>query len=146
METPQKKNENVEYADAMSRSGLFNLVDDAQLSAKELRMKAEEKASVLGVVDERLEHKARAREEFERRARVVAGVEGDLGTDGLRDVMESEVFQAMAARGGEYRLRKHMHRQFLQEKADRLNAAITTYLARAKSLLLGSTSAMAYVI
>ena len=142
METPQKKNENVEYANAMSRAGLFNLVDDAQLSDEEQRQKDQEKAMLLGADDDGL---IRGRSKMQT-AMLIHNMENDLGTDGLRGVMESEVFQAMAARGGEYRLRKHMHRQFLQEKADRLNAASTTYLARAKALLLGSTSAMAYVI
>lgn len=96
--------------------------------------------------ESRLAAKDEARKEFERRMGVVAGLDASLGPDGMKTLMEDEVFQAMAKRGGEHRLRKGMHREWLQEKADRLNASGTTYLARAKALLLGSTSAMAYVI
>ena len=94
--------------------------------------------------DARLQAKAAERDA--RKAQIIGDLEDSMGTDGVLKLMQEKSFQTMQANYPAYRLRKAMHREHLQDQANRLNAAGVTYLQRAKGLLLRSTSAMSYVM
>ncbi len=80
------------------------------------------------------------------KARIIDDLAGEYGEAGLNELMQQQVFQQMARRGGEYRLRKAMHRRWLEEKAARLNASGVSYLRRASYLLNNTTSTLSYVM
>ena len=94
--------------------------------------------------DARLQAKAAERDA--RKAQIIGDLEDSMGTDGVLKLMQETSFKNMQANYPAYRLRKAMHREHLQDQANRLNAAGVTYLQRAKGLLLRSTSAMSYVM
>lgn len=76
---------------------------------------------------------AKAAERDARKAQVIGDLENSMGTDGVIKLIQETSFQTAQKNYPAYRLRKAMHREWLQDQANRLNAAGVTYLKRARA-------------